>query len=66
MEITDLSRNNELAKPISQNNDNIYYTDNLHANGYEMDNTARYQNAQDGVAPKQIIIVDSADNVDYE
>ena len=66
MEMTDQLGNNELAKPISQNNDNIYYTDNLHVNGYEMGNTTRYQNAQDGVAPKQIIIVDSADNVDNE
>ena len=67
MEMIDVSKNNELAKPISQNNDDIYYTNQKEdAKGYEMNNTTSYPNVQYGATPNQIIIVDSADNVDHE
>jgi hypothetical protein len=43
MEMIDMSKNNELVKPISQNNDDIYYTNQKEgAKGYEMNNTTSY------------------------
>ncbi len=66
MEMFDMSRNNELAKPMSQNNDDIYYTDQKEdAKGYNMNSTTTYPNAQYGATPNQIIIVDSAQNVGF-